>query len=329
VVRPLNNSTWANYSVTQVSQNRLENLQGIIAEKLSSVKNHVTVNRGDAITYTIRINNTNLTPVTLTVTDIVPQNTVYVGGAETINGQNLSWTVTVPARETVEVSFTVTVSTTAENGAAIVCDGAKIGGVPFKSYTTYVKNTLSVSEQETLIATFEQLVAEGTTLRGIELVNELYKRAFGVEKIFADTDHATITEGAEGVFSSEGLAALSNGKQAFTLNDSGKYLDMLAGGLFGGRAITTGSKTTTIGGVTFGNNIGLRTGLAIKDNLVVGDILFGRTSSSRNLYIYLGGDYFISLSSLANDTSTVNARLERLPAYIYHYAILRPSFAME
>ena len=134
--------------------------------------------------------------------------------------------------------------------------------------------------------------------------------------MFDDTDLTTIAEGEDGFFTDEGMPQLG-GKQAYTTNDGSKYFNMIAPTLFGGRRLSTP------------NNQDERTHLAYPEHLVIGDILFGRTSSSRFVYIYLGGDTFVSLTTLNNTTVAVDAQLERLLAYAYHFAILRPSFALE
>ena len=323
VVRPLQNTTWANYKVTEISQNRLDNLQGIVAEKLSSIQESVSVNIGDEITYTIRINNTNTYPVTLNVSDVIPNYTVYVSGGDTVEGKNLSWVVTVPALTTVDVTFTVKVADDATDGAKIVNDGAMICGVPFKTYHIIVKRTLTASEQQTLIDTFNAMKSEGNTLSGLAFVNALYKRAFGIDNLFADTDLTYVYEDYEnGVFTAEGIPTLGNGKQGHVLNDSGKYVQFLVDSLFGGRGVATGPQA---------NNMNVRTQLANSDDLVVGDIFIGRTSSSQVIMLYIGNNTFINIKSSSLTVESVNAddRLERGPAYSYYYAVLRPSYGME
>ena len=54
-------------------------------------------------------------------------------------------------------------------------------------------------------------------------------------------------------------------------------------------------------------------------------MLLGRTSSSQAIFIWLGEDIgFMSMSTKAMDTVAPAARLERLLAYGYYYAIMRP-----
>lgn len=318
IVRPLNNATWASYPVVENSQNRVDNLSGVIAEKLVSVGNCVTVNPGDEITYTFKIKNTNSYSLTLTIDDIVPENTSYLSGAEAVDGNNLSWNVTVPAYETASVSYTVKVNADAAFGVAIPADKATIGGVLFKTYTTYVRNTLTAEEQAKIVEAVEALREEGTTLTGIALINEIYYRALGTQSIFDSTDLLTITEGEEGIFTTEGLDVLSSGRQPFTLSSEGKYLDILVPSLFGGRLLST----------PFNDN--RRTSLAVKSNLVIGDVVLGKTLSSTVIFMYVGADNFLNVTNGLNvDTLTAKARLERLPGYGNYYAIVRPSFAEE
>lgn len=317
IVRPLNNAEWANYEVNENAQNRVDNLMGITAEKLPSVGKAVTVNAGDEITYTFSIRNDNKTAKTLEITDKVPANTVYVSGGDRVEGDMLYWTVTVPAESTTKVSYTVKVAEDTPYGTEIVSNDATIGGVVHKCYSTYVRRTLTAAEQQAIIDAVAAIKEEGTTLTSIELVNEIYKRALGVENVFADTDLTTITIGENGIFTSDGLGLFTNGKQAYEVNSDGAYYGYIAPGLYGGRSIASEP------------NENVRTELAKKEHLVIGDVFIGRTNSSLFAYIYLGGDHFVSLSTLDEITNTVDAQLERGPAYVYFYAIARPSFATE
>ncbi len=328
VVRVLNNSTWANKSVTQITKDRVEYLKGIIAQKLVSVGASVSVNPGDEITYTISINNTNNYDMTLNVTDVVPQNTTLVSaGDATVSGSNLSWNAKIPARTTVELTFTVKVDLGAARDTVIKNDGAKIAGVPFKTYNTTVKRTLTVEEQQKIVDAFNQLMSEGTTLTEIELVNEIYRRALGIDNIFDVTNKTTIMQdNTNGVFTNlmpdgTALPNVSN-SPGYLLNTGGYYNDFLAGNLFGGRRMVTGNKISA--------TYNLRTRLARENNLVIGDIYIGRTSSATTVWIYMGGDHFYKITSgISLDTITVNNRLERGAGYSYYYAVLRPSYGID
>ena len=328
VVRVLNNTTWAKKAVTQVTKDRTEYLPGVIGQKLVSAAPAVSVNPGDEITYTISINNTNNYDLTLNVNDVVPQYTTLVSaGDATVNGTNLSWNAEIPARTTVELTFTVKVNTDVVSDTVINNDGCTIAGVPFKTYDTTVKRTLTPEEQQKIIDAFNELKSEGTSLTEFALVNEIYKRALGIENIFDTTNKTTIMQdNTNGVFTNlkpDG-SALPNvgGNSGYLLNTNGYYNNYLAGNLFGGRRVVTGHKVPA--------TYNLRTRLARQDSLVVGDLFIGRTSSSTTVWMYLGGDNFYKItSSITLDTVDVNTRLERGAGYSFYYAVLRPSYGID
>ena len=65
-------------------------------------------------------------------------------------------------------------------------------------------------------------------------------------------------------------------------------------------------------------------------DLQIGDVLLGKTSSSEVVMLYLGEDIgFINMGTLAADTVPTADRLERLLAYGYYYAIMRPTQALQ
>ena len=88
---------------------RMNMMRGIRAEKLSSHNRGQTVTPGETITFTFRIANRSNLEKQLSITDTVPANTLYLSGAQTVSENQLSWSVTVPAYSTVEVSYNVQV----------------------------------------------------------------------------------------------------------------------------------------------------------------------------------------------------------------------------
>ena len=101
------------------TQQRMDIMRGIRAEKLSTHKWGKTVAPGESMTFTFRIQNRSNLEKTLTITDTVPKYTLYVSGAQSKNGDQLSWTITVPAGDTVEVSYSVQVDPAAPRGEYI------------------------------------------------------------------------------------------------------------------------------------------------------------------------------------------------------------------
>ena len=116
---------------------RMDLMRGIRAEKLSSHKWKQSVAPGEPMTFTFRINNRSNREKTLTITDTVPANTTYVSGAQTVNGDQLSWSVTVPAGDTVEVSYSVQVDPTAPRGRYIYSK-SYISGIPVNCHIVQI-----------------------------------------------------------------------------------------------------------------------------------------------------------------------------------------------
>lgn len=323
IVRPLQSTTYSKYNVSSTAQARLDNLQGIVAEKLVSVKEGVSVNPGDEITYTIRIKNTNTSPVTLNVSDVVPEYTTYVSGGDTVDGNNLSWVVTVPARETVDITFTVKVNEGVAFGTEILNNGAEIAGVPFKTYHTIVNGTLTAEQQQKLVETFNSMKS-GNTLTGFAFVNALYRQAFDLDyDIFASTDLDTVchdtTDGVFTAYYNDTKLPQMGGKDSYTINTGSKYNKFLVDNLYGGRRLATGSAKPN------------RNPLVTVDHLVVGDIFFRRISSGTiYTYLYIGGDYFVNISTkaLAFETTTANRRMDLGHCAAYYYGVIRPSYGM-
>jgi hypothetical protein len=74
----------------------------------------------------------------------------------------------------------------------------------------------------------------------------------------------------------------------------------------------------------------IRSFLLRLQNLVVGDVILGRTSKAYIVFMYLGDAGFVNLSEgIVTDTADPSSRVERLLANMYYYAIVRPSYALE
>ena len=317
IVRPLDVITG---EIPQSTQNRMANMQGVMAQKLASHSPAATVNRGEEMTFTFEIFNTNTKSVKLDVHDSVPANAVYVGGAQKESGGKLSWTVEIPAGERVSLSYKVKVRDDAPYGGEIVSEST-VGGIAVNCPAVQIRRTLTEAEQKALVDAVKALRAEGSKLASLELVNEIYKRALGVEKIFTDTDFAVITRGEEGIFQNytvNGTKQQAGGKDVYTTHAEGKYWNLLAPTLYGGYRLHTEKYTFE------------RVRLPKEHDLIPGDIILGKTSSSESIVMYIGEDICVSMKAdMPNDSVGIDMRLERLHGYAYYYAILRPSMALE
>lgn len=311
IIRPLNVIT---EDITENTKNRLENLENIVAEKLSSHVRAQTADKGEAITFTYAMHNIGDEAVTLEVKETIPSELQWISGGDR-SGNKLTWTVTVPAHGRASVSYTAKVKTSVPYDTQIQSTDSTVGGVTVKCEPITVGKKLTSTQQTALVQAYQDIKKTGTSLTGLKLVNELYKQATGVENIFADTDFLTVTQGSEGCFK---YYATYSSRDLYQLNPGSKYAELLVPSLYGGLRLWASE---------FAND---RTRLSRPQDLQIGDLLFGRTSSSNFVYIYMGEDIgFIKTADLTVDSTSVPLRLERLLAYGYYYAIMRPMQALE
>ena len=297
-----------NGKVSDEGMNRVNNLQRIAVEKMGSLYFGQSANVGDEITYTFRLLNANDESKTVDITDVIPAGTTLVSASGwTVNGTNLSCKVTIAAGEQMEVSYTVKVGSNVPDGK-IVSDSAKVGGVTVKASTLFVANTLTSAQQQTLLDTVNRL--SDSSLRGLELANEIYKVAFGVEKVF---DYTTVKTFYTQMYEKK------SGDSKYTFIDN-QYYDMVAPGLYGGRKFKCDDDTA----------YGKLSRFVRDHHLIVGDVVLGRYSDNTSLYLYLGNNIFLDLSTNKPDTfGDANRRLERIYGYMYYYAVLRPSRVLD
>lgn len=306
IVRPLNVIT---NPINENTQNRMENLEGIVAEKISSHVRAQTADKGETVTFTYALHNLNDKDVTLNIKETLPTQLEHISGGIR-QGNQLVWTISVPAHGRADLSYTAKVKDTTSYGTKIQSTESYVGGVRVKCEPITVGKKLTSAQQTALIEAFNKVKSEGTSLTGLALVNALYKQATGVEEVFASTDFAEVTRGDNGCFNY--YMTYSN-KSIYQLNPAGSYSKLLAPSLYGGYRLWASE---------FAND---RTRLARVQDLQIGDVLLGKTSSAEGVMLYLGEDIgFINMGTLAADTVSTAARLERLLAYGNYYAIMRP-----
>jgi uncharacterized repeat protein (TIGR01451 family) len=202
------------------SQYRANRLGGLRVEKLASCKPSVSVNPGDEITFSFEILNANAGTKTVTITDILPENTdlVTVAGGTCANG-NLSFRVTVGAYQTASVSYTVKVKEGSyANNAKVSGNSAKVNGVSLACHEISIRNTLTADDQAGIKEAIAYYLANNSEeLTGIPLINAIYRRA-GLEVPFSDE---------------ENFAGVANGilekytSKAVRINENGLYRQML------------------------------------------------------------------------------------------------------
>ena len=296
ILRPTN--TW-NGQIPEETVSRVQNMQGIVAEKLSSHTLGQTVNPGDLISYSFKIFNSNSYPVTLNVTDVIPEGTSLVVDGNPSSETSLSWNIELQPGEEELISYAVKVDDDAEDGFVITCSPeSAVGGVPVRSTNVYVGRTLTEAEQKALVEAVYACI--NGNLKGSDLVDKIYETAFGIEDVF-------------GASISDVRAALFLGDSQKTLADEGKFAEMVAPTLYGGKNVANSTRF-----------LGERTRMPWERNLIVGDILFFATSS--RFYMYVGNGEFIDM-----ETFKVRDAFERLEETIgwQEFAILRPSLTFD
>ena len=304
IYRPLAKFTG---KVSEEGMNRVNNLRGIVVEKLGSLYFGQSANVGDEITYTFRLLNSNSVSKTVDITDVIPAGTTLVSSSGwTVSGSNLSCKVTIGAGEQKEVSYKVKVGSNVPDGK-IVSDSAKVGGVTVKASTLFVANTLTSAQQQTLLNTINSL--SGSSKTGLELANEIYKVAFGVENVF---DYTTVKDFYKQMYEKK------SGDSKYSFIDN-RYYKMVAPGLYGGMQFKCDDDTA----------YGKLSRFVRDHNLMVGDIVLGRYSDNTSVYLYIGNNTFLDLKTNKVDTWSANSRLERIYGYKYYYVVLRPSRVLD
>ena len=313
LVRPLNKFSG---TIPENTVSRVENMDGIKAEKLSSHPSSVTVNAGEIITFTFSLYNLGDVARTVEIFDKIPEGTTYVSGGDRVVGDELYWTVVIPAGERVTVSYSVRVKGDLADGTVIGSRDATVGGVMHRCADVRVKKTLTEAEQNAIIAAIEAIKSEGTSLTKLELVNEIYRRALGVAPFTSTNANEVIRDGEDSVFAKSSVT--HNGKNLSTLRtDETYYSRMLVDHLYGGMRFYSANKLYD------------RTRLLKAHNLIVGDVLIARSSSAENVYIYAGDGNLILLNSGVGAAADFTSLAERILYYGRDFAVLRPSQVME
>lgn len=312
IIRPLNTFQG---EVPENSKNRMVYMENVVAEKLSSHTAGMTVNPKDEITYTFSITNKNTTAVTLAVKDTIPENTSFVSSENCYKkGKNLSWTVTVPAGETAEVSYVVKVARKAKAGQYIESTAGSVGGVAVNCPRVYVGTTLTAEQQTALLSALETY--EATEIRGMELANALYKDVLKTELL--TDDFATILNNL--YRKEESYYYLETAENAYT--------NCIAPGLFGGRYVPQRSVAETDAQL-YRRYESIRTRLPSADHLMVGDILLVETPGTfQRIFLYTGekmlrldstGEFFFMEVDTCLATTIGYSR----------FAVLRPSLMLD
>lgn len=298
-----------NGSIPENTCNRIRNMQGVVAEKLSSHTKGMTVNPGEEMTFTFRITNKNDTPVTLEVRDSVPSNTAYVSGADQVDGNALSWQVTVPANNTISISYTVQVNADAAYGDTVFGEDGTVGGVKTPCPKVYIQKTLTQEEQEKILIATEEITGK----TGMLLADAIYQQATG-KKTGLPTDFDTLDSSFFEVFF-----------KGHRLRGEGGALDLIPTGMFGGRKAYHRTIASDYMRLEY-----CRTRKVQAEHLVVGDIILavGGPNTPGNptegLYLFTG-ERLLNLNT--GKTQPAQPLLNMLLGYD-RFVVIRPSIGM-
>lgn len=326
--------------VTENAANRVANMQGIIAEKISSTAMGKTINCGDEVTFSFYIFNTTDEDKQIPIRDEVAPAATFVSATDggTCTDGVIAWDLTVPADSRICVSYTVKANENLNNFVKL--DGAKatIGGVVHKCYDTVVGNTLTTDEQTKLqnaVNTVKE--TDVSKLTAPEIASLIYETAFGTANIFGDKvkTFSQLLDGEGephvGVFlnssGSTNLPTLS----LSDINKSPACL-MVAPGLIGGAKVSGNSATSPFYRYQDLVDTPLRSRYFWEKDLVVGDLFLMKSADKECLYIYTGNNTFVSLDPADNfATESVSKVFEGAPNnQIWMYtAVLRPSLALD
>ncbi|MBQ7624314.1 MAG: DUF11 domain-containing protein [Clostridia bacterium] len=265
ILRPLN--VW-NGQVPEKSRNRVKNLQNVVVQKLCSKTIGQVIEPGEELTYTFEIANTNNWKMELEVRDVVPENTTYVSGADSVSGKDLSWKVTVPKGERATVSYTVKVNDDPSLiGKTIFNDKATVGGVPCKTPALNIGKHLTDEEKTKMENTMNANV--GSDLSGALLAAKIYKDAVGLDLSSLITDNETVFKSV--------FELLENSRSFFSLKKNSRYFGMIAPTMYGGYYVVPSD--------AFG---GVRTRGPMSTQLEAGDVVFmSQDTDNSQIFAYM------------------------------------------
>ena len=307
--------------IPENTMNRMRNLDNIMVEKLSSHALGHTANPGDTITYTFSVTNNNDQPVTLNVQDTVPTLTTLVSADKTdicsVSGDQLTWQLTVPAKATASLLYSVKVNADAQAGQEIAGNKATVGGVLTPCHSIFVGRTLTQQEKADLLAGVDALV-DSRLLRGKDLVNALYSKALKVETI--------LSEDFDGIWAS----LFQNFEDLSYINPDSPYADAIAPGLMGGRNLLSRNLADD-NKAQYMRLEGVRTRLPYPDQLMVGDVLMGELGAEETegvMYLYTGEQMVNLLSGKEIEYKPVQDCLTPVLSY-KRFVVLRPSLLLD
>ena len=183
VLRPLRVYREDTYPLTPSAIARLER-PGLNIDRTANVNPYTTIRVGDQITYTIVVENQSDNDYPgISITEKLPLYTTLVEatGAK-YDGQNLSWTVDIPAGGQAQVSYTI--QTTVEG--TVISEGGQVAGIRSNRIETMVGKVLSNQQKETLLGLTTENI--GSAKASLALCKEIYEKYLGITLQLPETE---------------------------------------------------------------------------------------------------------------------------------------------
>ena len=301
-----------NLTPTQESLDRMK-IAGLVMEKTSSVYENTSVKPGDSITYSIKLENSNVkTMKGVAFTDTLPAGTAFLEGDSgvTADGQSITWTGDVPAKSTVTVNYTVKVTATTP-GTIIKSHETYVGGVKLGKINHTVSgytdaDALMLSNRATLYAESEKEFASG-----IDMAKAIYKETLGIDVL----PYENVNKALDEIIDLENRTCYNNTELS----------KILVPNLYGGMDIRTGQANIP------DND---RARLVSEPELAVGDIILAEWSGGEVVYVYAGDSNLLTVENGKAKALTIGKNIYINPDNILvsliaydRYAVLRPSMA--
>ena len=283
---------------------RTDKLQDIVINKTSSLYLGNSVNPGDCVTLTVKLDNKRTETASLELSEILPEGFEYVSGCFDGAEGKLSTRVSLTPGGSVELIYTLRVKEDVKPQTVLSCDGARVEGMYLSDQPVYVANTLSESEQQALTAlgrveaaSYAQLISGFYPDRDMsksswepgELMSRMFT-GFGLGK-----KNSTVT-----------LASLQTSLEGMCI----------VPGMYGGQNCNSISDQHDI-----------RIRRVVAANLMVGDIILYSTDGKREnvqLVIYAGSGLGYTVKDGSEASVDINSLCESLLGQ-YCFCILRPS----
>ena len=292
---------------TEEALNRINNLQGIVVEKLSSVPAANTAMPGDEVTFTFQIKNTNDTDTTLEIIDNIPQGMTYVSGADTVDGATLKWNASIPASKTTKISYVLKINDDVAEGTFIESDST-VGGVSANSRPLFIGKRLTADQRTALAAAMDG--TKKSDVYGIDLAEQIYAAAgITIELDSADD----IIDGLYKFY--------NNTTSHYELDTSSKYLNMVAPSMYGGyQVVNTPSMWNK-----------LRTKGPQINQLMVGDIVIMTEKGKTNVYMVYDINRLFNLNQGKTEVMNLQDSKNAVFATLGNdkFAVIRPAMTIQ